>query len=210
MYSRGWIGRGNMRRKDRDRKSAVGRREHRPDCGCAHPSARPAGLAWLRHPAWLSALLAVLGTLALGASTSAASTLPDGRAWEQVSPSEKGGASIVPLGFGATGLLGGLIVSSEDGNSLTYAADAPTEASPEGNRAIEGNQIISRRTPQAWNSKDIVTPHNKGEGLLAGTDQEYQYFSADLSSALVVPFVPLGHRFMEPPLVGSEPEEKSI
>jgi hypothetical protein len=154
----------------------------------------------------LAVVTALLGT----ATASAAASLPDGRSWEMVSPANKSGASVQPLGFGFGGPSGGLIVSSEDGNALTYVADSPVTTGPEGNRAIEGNQVLAQRGSSAWSARDIVTPHNKGEGLTAGTDQEYRFFSPDLSLALVQPFGK-NNPFQEPPLVpGVSSEELGI
>ena len=152
----------------------------------------------------LALLASVSASLALAASPAAA--LPDGRSWEMVSPADKDGASIDPLGFGFGGLIGGLITASEDGNAVTYVADAPVTREPEGNRAIEGNQVFSQRSPGGWSAKDIVTPHNHGEGLVPGPGQEYRLFSMDLARGVVAPFT--SHNpFMEPPLVNAKQKE---
>jgi DNA-binding beta-propeller fold protein YncE len=134
--------------------------------------------------------------------------LPDGREWEIVSPPEKAGAGIEALG-GAVGAQGGIMEASEDGNAMTYVADAPVESEPEGSRSPEGTQVLSNRSSTAWSSKDIVTPSNKGEGLSTGQPQEYQLFSADLAFALLQPFGLTG--MQEPPLVpGVQQEERGI
>jgi WD40-like Beta Propeller Repeat len=155
----------------------------------------------------LCALSMVLTALGGG---SALAALPDGRAWEMVSPADKAGASVQPLGFGFGGPSGGLIVASEDGDMVTYVADSPVTPEPEGNRAVEGNQVLAGRGASAWSARDIVTPHHKGEGQIAGTDQEYRAFSPDLARALVQPFGK-NNPFQEPPLVpGVESEELGI
>jgi WD40 repeat protein len=143
--------------------------------------------------------------------------LPDGRGWELVSPAEKSGATVSPLGQAAQGLLGGLDLASEDGNALTYAATGPVEGEPEANRAPEGVQIISSRESSGWSSKDIITPHEKGEGVPSGEAQEYRLFSPDLSLAAVQPFGRPAHaegehpsKFQEPPLAGNAQEERGI
>jgi DNA-binding beta-propeller fold protein YncE len=139
-----------------------------------------------------------------------AGLLPDGRAWELVSPPDKGGASIEAIG-GIGGPGGGIIESSLDGNSVTYAADAPVEPEPEGSRSPEGTQVFSTRGSEAWSSKDIVTPQAKGEGLNAGKPQEYQAFSTDLSFALVLPPGLETSKLQRPPLVpGVAEEERGI
>jgi hypothetical protein len=139
---------------------------------------------------------------------SAAGVLPDNRAWEMVSPPEKGGAGIEPIG-GVTvngGPTGGIMQAAEDGNSITYVANAPVVPEPEGSRSPEGTQVISTRGPGGWSTQDIVTPEKNAEGYRAGEPQDYQWFSTDLSRALVAPF---GFRkLQEPPLAGGEGTEQ--
>jgi DNA-binding beta-propeller fold protein YncE len=135
--------------------------------------------------------------------------LPDGRAWELVSPPNKGGASIEAIG-GTGGPGGGIMESSLDGNAVTYVADAPVEPEPQGGRSPEGTQVLSTRGSEAWSSKDIVTPHLKGEGFPAGKPQEYQAFSTDLSFALVLPWGLPGTKLQRPPLAGTAEEERGL
>jgi hypothetical protein len=113
--------------------------------------------------------------------------LLDGRGWEQVSPTRKNGA-----GFESITKEGGLIQAAEDGSAITYVATAPDEAEPEGNRSPEFTQILSSRGPNgegrtAWTSKDITTPNDLATGVEAGQPPEYQYFTPNLSEALVRP-----------------------
>jgi DNA-binding beta-propeller fold protein YncE len=133
--------------------------------------------------------------------------LPDGRAWELVSPPDKGGSGIEPIG-GSGGPGGGIMESSEDGNGITYVADGPIEREPEGSRSPEGTQVLSARSSDAWSSKTIVTKNKQGEGFPGGLAQEYQLFSADLRYALVAPYGQTN--LQEPPLAGVEPEERGI
>jgi DNA-binding beta-propeller fold protein YncE len=115
--------------------------------------------------------------------------LPDGRVWEMVSPVDKHGAPIEALTRE-----GGLVLASEDGNSLTYVADGAASEEPEGNRSPEMQQLIARRGEREWTSRDIDTPQSRAQGLLPGATPEYQFFTPDLSQALVQP---VGN---EPPL----------
>jgi NHL repeat len=113
--------------------------------------------------------------------------LLDGRAWEQVSPPAKNGA-----GFEAISKEGGLIQASEDGDAITYLASGPDEAGAEGNRSPEYTQILSSRVTSSagqseWLSQDINTPNDIATGIEAGKAPEYQYFSPDLSLALLRP-----------------------
>ena len=131
-------------------------------------------------------------------SSSGGFTLPDGRAWEMVSPSNKFGAALE-----AISREGGLIQASESGGAISYVANAPIEAEPEGNPARELTQVLSTRSPEGWISKDIATPHDKATGVVAGEPAEYRFFSPDLSQALVDQ-----QTFNETPL-SSEASEKT-
>ena len=139
---------------------------------------------------------------------SAVGVLPDNRAWELVSPPEKGGAGVEAIGGAAenNGPTGGAMQASEDGNAVTYVTDGPIGPAPEGSRSPEGTQVISSRSAEGWSSKDVVTPHSRGEGFPSGKPQEYQLFSSDLSLALLEPWglTPL----QEPPLVPAVTEEE--
>jgi hypothetical protein len=106
--------------------------------------------------------------------------LADGRAWELVSPAEKDGASIEPLSRE-----GGLIQASENGEAIAYVANGPVVGEPEGNRALEPTQVLSARTGEGWSTEDLVTPHERGEGLKIGEAAEYRAFSEDLALGLL-------------------------
>ena len=58
-----------------------------------------------------------------------------------------------------------LIQASEDGEAITYLADGPIASQPEANRSPDPTQVLSTRGPDGWESQDIVTPHEKGEGI---------------------------------------------
>ena len=66
--------------------------------------------------------------------------LPDNRSWEMVSPPEKGGAGIEPPREE-----GGVTQASEDGNAISYVANAPMEREP---RAV-GRRKSRRSCPHA-------------------------------------------------------------
>jgi hypothetical protein len=113
--------------------------------------------------------------------------LPDGRAWELVSPPGKNGAGIEPITKE-----GGLIQASEDGSKITYVAAGPTEKGAEGNRSPELTQVFSERVTSGageikWSSRDITTPNDVATGIEAGQAPEYQFFSPELSLALLRP-----------------------
>lgn len=115
-------------------------------------------------------------------------TLPDGRAWELVSPPNKKGALIETLA------IGGEIQASSDGAGITYLTQGPDVGeNPVGKENV--SQVLSTHGPQGWTSEDITPPHSLPEGGGAGGEEiyfagfeEYRLFSTDLSSAVVEPF----------------------
>ena len=110
--------------------------------------------------------------------------LPDGRAWELVSPPNKAGARILAPGeAGQLSNHSALIESSVDGDAVSYGANAPVGAGVGGNANPAGTtQVLSTRGASGWSSRNITLPQQTaGEGVL----NEYQFFSSDLSSALV-------------------------
>lgn len=110
--------------------------------------------------------------------------LPDGRAWEMVTPPNKHGAPIEALPRE-----GGVILAAANGDALTYIANGAIEEEVQGNRSFEPQQTLAVRGPQGWASQDIATANARGAGANFGAP-EYQFFSPDLSLALVEPYVP--------------------
>jgi hypothetical protein len=129
-------------------------------------------------------------------------TLPDGRQWELVSPPKKNGAAIEVMPNE-----GGIDEASEDGSKVTYVSEGGfgTESEPEGNRAPDVTQILSKRGSTGWSTTDIDTPHDEAEGVIPGT-QEYRSFSEDLAFGIVVPF---GSSLTESPPLSSEATERT-
>ena len=104
--------------------------------------------------------------------------LPDGRGWEQVTPTEKRGATIAPISQG-------VVQAAADGEAITYIASSPTEPEPSGYGGEV--QVLSTRSGTAWSSLDIATRHSSPEGVTTGNGGEYRFFSTDLSLGLVEP-----------------------
>ncbi len=120
-------------------------------------------------------------------------TLPDGRAWELVTPLEKQGAGIITIGGSE---YGDDIQAAQSGDGITYDTTAPIVADPAGSRSLEATQAISLRGASGvWGTQDIATPHNEGAAALPiGETSEYKLFSDDLSLGFVQPVgdTPLG------------------
>jgi hypothetical protein len=118
-----------------------------------------------------------------------APVLPDGRAWEMVSPPDKGGYALDGIGL----VLGADIQAAADGRAITYMAHGPVGAEPKGNRSAAYSQVFSSRSADGWSSLDITTPHEAVTGATDDTFTEYQVFSPDLSVGLLAPngFTPL-------------------
>ena len=114
-----------------------------------------------------------------GTQGTQAQGLPDGRAWELVSPVNKHGASLEAIDT----FEGGSIQAARNGEAITYLASAPTEARPAGNRSLQFTQVLSTRASDGWSSRDLTVPDETVVGLGA----EYRFFSDDLSAALVQP-----------------------
>jgi NHL repeat len=110
--------------------------------------------------------------------------LPDGRAWEMVSPPDKHGGRIVA----PDGDQGGQVQASANGDALAYLSLGSLEANPEGNRLIEQSSELARRAPGGvWSSADITPPHTGVTPYAAGSGLEYKLFSANLGRALLEP-----------------------
>jgi hypothetical protein len=109
--------------------------------------------------------------------------LPDGRGWEMVSPPEKHGALVEPIGEDW------LIQAAADGNALAYVTRTASEAAPAG-ALIYDSALADRSASGGWSSRELALPHAFETGLSVGEGWEYRFFNADLSRAFVQPFGP--------------------
>ncbi|HWX44382.1 MAG TPA: hypothetical protein VNY52_03560 [Solirubrobacteraceae bacterium] len=112
--------------------------------------------------------------------------LPDGRAWELVSPPNKDGARVFQIGEGDPPGTGGMVAASAGGEAISYTASGPVGVNAASNSAPFGNtQVLSRRGVGGWSSEDISSSHTAAN---EGTMPEYTFFSSALSRAIVEPF----------------------
>ncbi len=118
-------------------------------------------------------------------STGGEFALPDGRAWELVSPPNKHGAQVEPIPE-----FGPLIQASEGGGAFTYGTRAgPVEAEPPGN-LLSDAQVLATRGAGGWSSREITAPNEEVVGYVkhaVGHSEEYKFFSPDLSLGLLEP-----------------------
>ena len=118
--------------------------------------------------------------------------LPDGRVWEMVTPAEKDGALFFSQNWGeiATGVPPNPLVgeASVNGDAMVDLASAPTEAQPSG--YVSEVSVLSTRGPYGWSSRVIAPPHKRAAGPSLSEGGEYEFFSEDLSHAVIDPFGP--------------------
>ncbi len=96
--------------------------------------------------------------------------LPDGRAYELVSPPNKDGAEVD--GTDRYDGFGGVVQASEAGGAITYLTSGPVGADQRGNTS--GTQVLSTRASGGWSSQDITTPHTAAAGATVGAGEEYK------------------------------------
>jgi NHL repeat/WD40-like Beta Propeller Repeat len=107
--------------------------------------------------------------------------LPDGRAWEIVSPPDKRGGEPFPV-FEE----GSVVQASASGDAFTFIVNVPSEYETAG--FTNYVQVLSRRSSDGWASSDIAIPHEVATGVTPGVGGEYRLFSTDLSLGVVQPF----------------------
>jgi hypothetical protein len=120
--------------------------------------------------------LLVGGFLCALCAASAHAGLPDGRAYEQVSPVEKNGSDIgTTAGTPVTG-----VAVSADGNGAAYFSGTPFDGTPSG---IVTNYYRATRAASGWSTSSFAYPLPTAPGAL---DIEYAHrANADLSRLVV-------------------------
>jgi len=142
----------------------------------------------------------LLGSLCLAGSVSA---LPDGRGWELVSPSDKGGGQVDPPGTIAGG---GTLQAAAQGGAVTYSSAASFAG---GQGAPPASQYVSSRGSGGWSTQNITTPIFSGTYDISKGGAPYQLFSGDLARSVMLNGEPCRSEEGEcpvanPPLAGTD------
>jgi hypothetical protein len=139
--------------------------------GAAHRS-------WLR---FVVALAAAFAIVPLWASASAA--LPDGRAYEMVSPVDKGAADAFSVeAFTANPFSSSVfpLIASSDGEAVLFSSDGPFAGATIGGQ----NAYLSKRTATGWVTSAISPPSAIAHPTAAGGTPASVDATADLSTVM--------------------------
>lgn len=113
------------------------------------------------------------------ASNALTGGLPDGRAWERVSPIDKNGGAVLPGASVAFKILANLAQASSSGDAVAYTSDGHFGAAG-GGATVE---YIARRGPSGWLSEGISPAQAPGPGVAVNA---FQWLSEDLSWGAVL------------------------
>jgi hypothetical protein len=107
--------------------------------------------------------------------------LPDGRAWEMVSPVDKNNSLITGIDGLPAGPQGGMLQAEEEGNSITFASQGAFE-NPAGAPVMV--QYLATRGASNWSTVNITPLMRAETSPVPGNGGPYKAFSSDLSRAL--------------------------
>lgn len=123
-------------------------------------------------------------------------TLPDGRAYELVSPPDKNGGAVSTDGSDQVSSW----QSSPDGDSIAYSAPQPFAGAQTG--AATGEYYLATRGPAGWSTQALLPPQAPG----CNTCQPLiQMYSEDLQRFVLLDGGGVGLGQDSPPLVAGEP-----
>jgi hypothetical protein len=130
--------------------------------------------------------------------------LPDGRAWEMVSPVDKNNSLITGIDGlpGAAGANGGVIQAEEEGNSIAFASQGAFE-NPAGAPVMV--QYLATRGASNWSTVNITPPMRAETSPAVGNGGPYKAFSSNLSKSLFLNTAPHYTPNINPPLSEEEP-----
>jgi hypothetical protein len=134
-------------------------------------------------PLLLACTLASFALLVVSQAPAAALVLPDGRAWEMVSPPEKNNSLITGIDGNPGPTLGGVLQAATNGEALIYASNGAFEepaASP------LSAQYLATRSASAWSTVNITPTIGSESYNITGAGGPYKAFSSDLSSGLLL------------------------
>jgi len=139
------------------------------------------GTSYRYRPVATNAAGTVIGpvhTLTTEDSTSVFA-LPDGRAWELVSPVDKGGGAIAAPGslFG-----GGAIQAAASGSAVAYGSSSSFGTAA---GAPPASQYLSRRDAGGWTTENISAPTESGSYGSEPDGVPYRLFSGELAAGLL-------------------------
>ncbi len=124
--------------------------------------------------------------------------LPDGRAWEMVSPPDKNNGDVVRINADSGG---GVAQSSTEGNAIAFVSFAAFTGAQSN---LEGNQYVASRHAAGWLTQGIDPPAG-GQTYEIAYGPPYRAFSSDLSEGLLSGgFANSAHGVENPPLPGSD------
>jgi hypothetical protein len=106
-------------------------------------------------------------------------TLPDGRAWEMVSPPEKSNSDILGID-GSSG--GGVVQAAAEGDTITFVSHGAFSGSKSNGT---GDQYVASRARGGWSTQSIDPPMNAQTYNSGGVGTSYRMFSSDISSGLL-------------------------
>ncbi len=126
-------------------------------------------------------------TFTTQAETTGEVSLPDGRAWELVTPPNKHGALIEPELIG----LFGEMQAASDGSGIAYMVNEPISEKAPASYGAGGDQAFSVRSSDGWHTQEVGAPVDLTENLYnqeeVGEPTFAILFSSDLSQVVMEP-----------------------
>jgi hypothetical protein len=110
-------------------------------------------------------------------------SLPDGRAYEMVSPLDKSNSVLTGIDGFPTGTSGGVVQAAADGEAIVYASNGAF-ANPAA--APLSTSYLAARGANGWSTISLIPPTAPESTNPVGGGGPYKAFSSDLSSGLLL------------------------